>query len=355
MSPEECRRILGVPADAGPEAIRQAYVDLARVWHPDRFQSDEHLRRIAEKRLQEINGAYATLKNYRPAPAAASAASTASAAGAASTASTASAAGNATATATAEPPCAPPEPAWTPPPAFRSARRPDSLVQKVLVLALVAAPFFAVFKIFPLLRIPVLDGDLIGSRTFQPRILEPARILDASSDVRSASDALTEWATGNAIDLWKPAGTSAPEARIAAGPAPQIRPQRKPRAEPQGQRTGAPAPASGADLLPAGRGGAGELRLSNHSDLEAIVKLVSRGGTTVRAVYIAPNSSATIHSIGIGVYDLHVDLGRDLDIEHLRFGSSRSTPAPLGPFQFAEITSDNGVSGNHYDIVLNPR
>src|ERR1039458_4967714 len=131
MSPEECRRILGVPADAGPEAIRQAYIDLARVWHPDRFQSDEHLRLIAENRLQEINGAYATLKNYRPAPAAASAA------------------GNATATATAEPPCAPPEPAWAPPPAFRSARRPDSLVQKVLVLALVAAPFFAVFKILP--------------------------------------------------------------------------------------------------------------------------------------------------------------------------------------------------------------
>ena len=340
MNTEECWRILGVPADAGPEVIRQAYLDLARVWHPDRFQSDEHLRRIAEKHFQEVNRAYTTLKNYRPAPAAAGAARTA---------------GNATATATEEPPYAPPEPAWSPPPAFRKPRRPGSLVQTALVAAVVAAPFFALFKILPLLRVPVLDMDLIASRAFQPRILAPSRVIDPSSDVRSAADMLTEWANGDLIDLWKPAGTSAPEARVASDPASHIRPQRKPPAEPQAQETAAPPPASGTDLLPAGRGGAGELRLSNHSDLEAIVKLVSRNRTTVRAVYIAPNSSATIHSIGIGVYDLHVDLGRDLDMEHLRFGSSRATPTPLGPFQFAEITSENGVSGNRYDIVLNPR
>ena len=340
MNPEECRRILGVPADAGPEAIRQAYLDLARVWHPDRFQSDEHLRRIAEKHFQDVTRAYTKLKNCRPAPAAAGAARTA---------------GTATATAVEEPPGAPPEPAGAPPPAFRKPRRPDSLAQTALVAALVAAPFFAAFKMLPLLRAPVLDMDLIASRALQPRILAPSRVIDASSDVRSAADMLTEWANGDLIDLWKPAGTSAPEARVASDPASHIRPQRKPPAEPQAQETAAPPPASGTDLLPAGRGGAGELRLSNHSDLEAIVKLVSRNRTTVRAVYIAPNSSATIHSIGIGVYDLHVDLGRDLDMEHLRFGSSRATPTPLGPFQFAEITSENGVSGNRYDIVLNPR
>jgi len=334
MNSEECRRILGVPADAGPEAIRQAYLDLARVWHPDRFQSDEHLRRIAEKHFQEVNRAYTTLKNCRPAPAAA---------------------GTATAAAMEEPPGAPPEPAWAPPPAFRKPWRPDSLVQTALLAALVAAPFFAALKILPLLRVPVLDKDLIASRALQPRILAPSRIIGLSSDVRSAADMLTEWANGDLIDLWKPAGTSAPEARVASDPAPHIRSQRKPPAEPQAQETAAPPPASGTDLLPAGRGGAGELRLSNHSDLEAIVTLVSRNRITMRAVYIAPNSSATIHSIGIGVYDLHVDLGRGLDVEHLRFGSSRFTPTPLGPFQFAEITSENGVSGNRYDIVLNPR
>jgi hypothetical protein len=249
-----------------------------------------------------------------------------------------------------DPPYAPPEPVWTPPPFRRQPRRPVPLVRTVLVAALVAAPFFGAFEILPLLRVPVFDTDLIASRAFQPRILSPMSSIDASSDLRSAADALTEWAHGDAIDLWKPAGTIVPQPRVDSGPAPRIRPDPK-----QPVRPPAPPPPSGTDQLPDGRSGAGELRLSNQSDLEAIVKLVSRNRTIVRAVYIAANSGATIHSIGIGVYDLYVDLGRDLDTEHLRFGSSRFTPTPLGPFQFAEITSETGVSGNRYDVVLNPR
>ena len=65
VSYEESRRILGVSADATTASIRQAYLDLARVWHPDRFQSDERLRKIAEDHLREINEAYAVLKNRR--------------------------------------------------------------------------------------------------------------------------------------------------------------------------------------------------------------------------------------------------------------------------------------------------
>src|ERR1035438_9925536 len=127
MNTEECWRILGVPADAGPEVIRQAYLDLARVWHPDRFQSDEHLRRIAEKHFQDVTRAYTKLKNCRPAPAAAGAARTAA---------------TATATAVEEPPGAPPEPAGGPPPAFRQPRRPDSLAPTALGGALGGGAFF---------------------------------------------------------------------------------------------------------------------------------------------------------------------------------------------------------------------
>jgi len=347
MNAEECRRILGVPADGGPKAIRQAYLDLARVWHPDRFQSDARLRRIAEEHFKQVNHAYTTLKNGRPSQTATSATRTA---GAATTMAD-----------PPHPPHPPPEPAWTPPP-FRNHRRPgrrgwlkgDPLLQTVLVAALVSAPLFAAFKILPLLMVPVLDTDLIASRGIQPRILAPMRTIDASSDVRSAANAFTEWAHGDVIDLWKPAGTDAPPTRMPAGHALRIPPERKQPAPPA-PTPPAPPPASGADLLPAGRSGAGELRLANQSNLEAIVKLVTRQGATVRAVYIASNSSATLHSIGIGVYDLNVDLGRDLDTEHLRFRNSRITPTPLGPFQFAEITSDTGVSGNRYEVVLNPR
>jgi len=63
----------------------------------------------------------------------------------------------------------------------------------------------------------------------------------------------------------------------------------------------------------------------------------------------------TLRSIPVGVYYLYVDLGRDLDVEHLRFLSEHMTPAPRGPFQFLQITSETGIAGDHFDVVLNPQ
>ena len=117
-----------------------------------------------------------------------------------------------------------------------------------------------------------------------------------------------------------------------------------------------PPPASGSDLIrPGPLSGAGELRLANQTGLEAVVRLVGNNGATVRALYVAPNGSVNIRSIAIGVYTLHVELGRDLDAGHLRFLSDSFTPAPLGPFQFLEIASDKGVSGSHFEVALKPR
>jgi len=55
-------RVLSLPENASPEEILQRYKDLVRVWHPDRFQNDSHLRLVAEERLKEINEAFAALK-----------------------------------------------------------------------------------------------------------------------------------------------------------------------------------------------------------------------------------------------------------------------------------------------------
>ncbi len=61
-------RVLGLALDASAEDVKTAYLDLARVWHPDRFQHDERLRRKAEANLQRINEAYEFLRTAGPAP-----------------------------------------------------------------------------------------------------------------------------------------------------------------------------------------------------------------------------------------------------------------------------------------------
>ena len=53
--------MLGLEPGASPEELRGAYLDLARVWHPDRFQHDDRLRAKAEQTLQRINEAHAFL------------------------------------------------------------------------------------------------------------------------------------------------------------------------------------------------------------------------------------------------------------------------------------------------------
>jgi hypothetical protein len=53
---------LGLKPDASWEEVTQAYKDLMRVWHPDRFQSDERLRKKAEEHSQRINHAMGELK-----------------------------------------------------------------------------------------------------------------------------------------------------------------------------------------------------------------------------------------------------------------------------------------------------
>jgi len=337
---EECRRVLGVSAEANAETIRQVYLDLVRVWHPDRFQSDPRLRQIADDNLCKINNAYAVLKDGRKATGGEGPSRPRTAEARATSASD-------TATITEE---APPKTAPSP---FREPLRQWQVSRGLVIAICCAGPVWAIVQAGMLLRVPALDAGPI----FRPRILEPMRFIDPTLGVRGGGEVLTAWAHGDLMDLWKPVlesarpsdGTTPTTKRSASARTHVVR---RPAELPEQEA----APANGADLIgPLRLSGHGDLRLANQTDLEAVVRLVSGRGATVRAIYIAPKESAVLRSIAVGVYTLHVELGRNLDVRRLCFLSERFAPAPIGPFEFLEITSDEGVSGSHFQVALKPR
>src|SRR5882724_12603724 len=60
-----CLNILGLEPGASLSQIKEAYRDLVKVWHPDRFTGDPKMQRKAEEKLKIVNAAYAWLsKNY---------------------------------------------------------------------------------------------------------------------------------------------------------------------------------------------------------------------------------------------------------------------------------------------------
>jgi curved DNA-binding protein CbpA len=59
----EALEVLALKPGATPAEIKEAYRDLVKVWHPDRFGSDPRLRQKAEDKLTQINDAYRTLQS----------------------------------------------------------------------------------------------------------------------------------------------------------------------------------------------------------------------------------------------------------------------------------------------------
>ena len=63
---ERSLKILGLGPDATAQDVKKSYRDLVKVWHPDRFLNNSRVRRRAEEKLKEINGAYKILQGYDP-------------------------------------------------------------------------------------------------------------------------------------------------------------------------------------------------------------------------------------------------------------------------------------------------
>ncbi len=57
-------QILGIPREASWKQLRQAYKSLVNTWHPDRYQQDNHQRKLAENKTKEITQSYKELAEY---------------------------------------------------------------------------------------------------------------------------------------------------------------------------------------------------------------------------------------------------------------------------------------------------
>jgi hypothetical protein len=62
---KEALDVLALRPGATSVEIKEAYRDLVKVWHPDRFGSDARLRQKAEEKLKQINKAYLVLQSDR--------------------------------------------------------------------------------------------------------------------------------------------------------------------------------------------------------------------------------------------------------------------------------------------------
>ena len=65
LSTEQRLQLLGLQPGASQEQIKQAYHDLVKVWHPDRFAHDPRLQKQAEEKLKLINEAHDLLTGSR--------------------------------------------------------------------------------------------------------------------------------------------------------------------------------------------------------------------------------------------------------------------------------------------------
>jgi len=324
MSYTDCFRALGVSPDASWEEVRQAYKDLVRVWHPDRFQSDPQLRERAEQKLKRINDAYHALKNSetfrgcRPEPA---------------------------------PP--PPSPSAGPAASVRPRPRQFRWPLRIAGLALVCLALLVFAGFLNALRVPNLDSVLLQASEPRVPMLMPSRFVDPLDGKLATAEELSAWARGEVADLWK----SIPKIGERE---PERPPSEAVRDDQPRHRDSVPVapvqPLNGTEVLWTRRSGAGELWVSNETGHAALATLVqAHTAAPLRAIYVQANSKACMRNIAPGFYDLVAEVGENWDPGRMRFRVGRQVLDRRGPFQCIDVTSAQGTSGCSYEVVLRAR
>ncbi len=294
-------RVLGLTPRASAEDVKEAYRDLAQVWHPDRFSANSRLQMKAADRFREISAAYRALcPAHQP---------------------------SVTSIVPEEPLNANPDSPNRD--KFRGSVWRIDLRFHLAVLAHrlwgareTAPYFFGVIAVFIVV--------LYAARYYSRAVYVPIAVAD--------------------------------QFRVEALGPPNTPPQTKEFSATRGHRSVGQRPrvatepvANGAELIPPrGTQGIGEIRVVNRADLDAVAAIASEGHPRValRQVYIRAASEVLLQGIGPGSYYLTIVIGSNWQPRSLGFAEQASKPEVLGPFPFWQIQNANSAQSQRYELVL---
>lgn len=301
MDLHAARDILGVTDSSSAEQIREAYLDLVKVWHPDRFPSGSRLRLKAEDKLKEINAAYeliatsaAQRSGPRPQPPRAPSSRRDSQPGPAPVASS------------------------SPRPARPRRSSPVWLVGCLVALWGAASAWDSYLSRNSSSQLSVVRYSPSDADPLPP---EPAQ--GTSPILRRRPLPSTPAPT--------PASAAPPSFRCEAEIAP---------------------PTSGAEIGGRHRGGLGSLTIKNGSESDAIaVVLDATTHQPRRAIYIRRGEIGLVSSMPVGSYIVRFQLG-DTWLESRRFCNISSTSEFEDRIDFTERRSNTGTEFSRVELTL---
>src|SRR5262249_50754257 len=113
-------------------------------------------------------------------------------------------------------------------------------------------------------------------------------------------------------------------------------------------------PISGSEIAPpSGVRGRGSLRIINHTETDAAVKLVdTRIRGVAHFVYVRAGDDATVRGIGEGVYRVMYTQGRDWEPHAMRFQRQPLFEEFEDLLHFTERDTSDGVIHSTYELTL---
>ena len=301
--------ILEVRPDASWEEIQRAYLDLVKVWHPDRFGADRRLQRRAERTLQKINDAYRRLEALH-----------------ASKAPTAPTQERGFAAAprpererpngsSVQPPQQPAGEPQTVRPQERSTFPTVALPTILGILAIASWLTFLHYLAAPKAG-PLIIRDS-GTASTAPAFTQNEKIIEVAAvpDQHSPGDA-------------------PPSRRVQplASWAPLVRPE------------------NGEQLAdPAGPEGTGAIQIVNHRDTDIVAEIRQVDTQRIaRSVYVRSHEQVTIPGIGLGIYraNFRTAASRGAGSGPVEYYNLRD------PLQFYEVRSSGETQSVHYVITI---